>query len=80
MWDLLSLVVLATSVWVYFDAKALGARRGLQKGLADMGPLGWALACVLLWIIAFPFYVANRATLRRAVAETPARRFSGKWR
>ena len=80
MGELIGLIVVATSIWVYFDARALGARRGLQSGLADMSPLGWALASLLLWIVAFPFYVANRGALRDAAQKNPARRFSGKWR
>lgn len=44
--------VLATSVWVFMDAR--------EKGLPR--PAGWALGCVLLWIVIFPWYISRRRT------------------
>lgn len=72
--ELLALIVLVTSIWVGFDANAIGARKGLMKGLADMGPVGWFFAMLLLWIVAFPLYLANRARIREAAARSKARR------
>jgi hypothetical protein len=48
------LLVIGTSFWVFFDAKTIGIKKGQVKGVADMGPGGWFLACLLLWIISFP--------------------------
>jgi hypothetical protein len=57
-------IVIATSFWVYFDAKKLGVRKGQVKGLADLGPAGWFWATLLLWIIAFPLYLITRPKLK----------------
>ncbi len=44
--------VLATSVWVFADARA----KGIPK------PAGWAIACLLFWLIFFPWYISRRRT------------------
>ena len=44
--------VLATSLWVFSDARG----KGIPK------PAGWAIACVLLWIVFFPWYLSRRRT------------------
>ncbi|MBI4164410.1 MAG: hypothetical protein HY508_01605 [Acidobacteria bacterium] len=44
--------VLASSLWVFRDARA----KGIPK------PGGWALACVLLWMVFFPWYLSRRRT------------------
>lgn len=59
-------VIVGTSIWVGIDAKAIGARKGLVNGFLDMGPLGWALVCLLLWIVGFPLYLAYRGTIKKA--------------
>jgi hypothetical protein len=53
---LIILVVVATSIWVFFDAP--------QHGLSRMA----ALACLLLWIVGFPLYLADRSRRRRELA------------
>jgi hypothetical protein len=68
-------VVLGTSIWVLFDAKSNGVRKGLVSGLADMSPGGWCAACLLLWIIVFPLYLVKRGQLKQAAQSaqpTPA--------
>ena len=62
---LLSLLVLGTSVWVYFDATNIGVKKTGEKAQTgkfhvDMGPVGWAVCCLLLWIVAFPAYLILR--------------------
>jgi 4-amino-4-deoxy-L-arabinose transferase-like glycosyltransferase len=42
------LVVVATSIWVFFDAPAHGLSRT------------WGLGCLAFWIIAFPWYLVER--------------------
>ena len=59
------LVVLGTSIWVFFDARAIGVKKGMVKGLADMGPWGWFIVCLLLWIIGFPAYLAMRGKYKQ---------------
>jgi hypothetical protein len=44
--------VLATSLWVFVDAREKGIRK----------PAGWAIACLLLWLVFFPWYVSRRRT------------------
>ena len=71
--ELLLLLWLGTSIWVGFDAKAIGARRGVLDGLANMGPLGWFLSSLLLWIVAFPLYLASRSKIKAAAGRAPRR-------
>jgi len=59
------LIVLGTSIWVYFDANSIGVRKGQLKGVCDMEPGGWAFVCLLVWIVGFPVYLAKRAELKR---------------
>jgi hypothetical protein len=61
----LLVVILGTSVWVFFDARAIGVRKGQVKGLANMGPWGWLLVCLFLWIIGFPAYLAMRGKFKK---------------
>src|SRR5688572_29742247 len=57
----LGLIIVVSAVWVYFDAKSLGARPGrLNGGLFDMGPAGWAFSVLILWVVAFPAYLWKR--------------------
>jgi hypothetical protein len=42
------LVMLGTSGWVFFDAPT----RDLSRW--------WSLGCLLLWVVAFPWYLVNR--------------------
>jgi hypothetical protein len=44
--------VLASSLWVFSDAR----RKGIPK------PAGWAIACALLWMVFFPWYLSRRRT------------------
>ena|SRR5687768_12989855 len=66
MGGFLSLVVLATSIWMAADASRLGYDKRDVKGLAAMGPAGWLVCGLLLWIVAFPLYLAKRPELKAA--------------
>jgi hypothetical protein len=59
------LLVIGTSIWVFFDANTIGVKKGQVSGTADMSPVGWLLACLLLWIIAFPLYLSKRSEFKR---------------
>lgn len=59
---------IACGIGVYIDAKAIGARKGLIPGFTDLGPVGWAISTVLLWIIAFPLYLSQRSRIKEAAA------------
>jgi hypothetical protein len=54
------LLVIVTSLWVFFDAKRIGIKKGQITGIANLGPGGWLVVCLFLWIIAFPTYLIKR--------------------
>jgi hypothetical protein len=58
------IIVLGTSIWVAFDASSIGA--GKRSGTT--GPAAWFLFCLLLWIVGFPVYLANRSKIKAAAA------------
>ena len=60
MESIIFLLIIGTSIWVLFDAKSIGVKKGQIKGLANIGPWGWFFGCLLLWIVGFPLYLANR--------------------
>ncbi len=68
MGALVWLVVVVSAIWVYVDARSIGVRKGLVTGLGDMGPVGWAVSTLFLWIVAFPLYLVKRRQFRIAVA------------
>jgi hypothetical protein len=45
--------------------EAHGAKKGLIKGMFDLGPFGWAVVTLLLWIVGFPAYLAKRGEIKR---------------
>ena len=59
------LVILGTSIWVFFDARTIGVKKGLVTGLGNMGPWGWFFVTLLLWIIGFPAYLAMRGKYKK---------------
>lgn len=59
-------IVIGTSLWMAYDAHQIGYDKKDVKGLAGMGPAGWLFAGLLLWIVAFPLYLANRGKLKAA--------------
>ena len=65
MGGLVFLAVIVTSIWVYIDAKAIGVQKGQISGIANMGPVGWLFACLGIWIIAFPIYLAKRSEFKK---------------
>jgi hypothetical protein len=62
------IVIIATSIWVFVDAKKIGVRKGLITGIANMNPGTWLIACLFLWIISFPIYLIKRSDFIKAVA------------
>ena len=63
--NLIWIIVIGTSIWVWMDAKSIGVKKGQVQGLADLGPTGWLFACLLLWIVAFPIYLAKRDEFKK---------------
>ncbi len=66
--DLILVIVIATSVWVAFDARSIGVRKGKIEGFFNMGAAGWFFSCLLLWVVAFPAYLVKRGAYRAANA------------
>jgi hypothetical protein len=68
---ILPFIIIATSLWVLFDARSIGFKRGQVKGLFSMGPWGWFFGSLLLWIVCFPAYLLKRGELKQL---TPIKR------
>ncbi|HET7228890.1 MAG TPA: hypothetical protein VFJ16_02680 [Longimicrobium sp.] len=56
-----ALVVIATALWVYFDAKKLDLAR-YRTGLIN--PEVVTIGCFLMWIVAFPWYLSARHKIK----------------
>jgi hypothetical protein len=63
--EIMIILVLGTSLWVLFDAINLKVKRGKIEGFFDMGVAEWFFACLLLWIVGFPVYLAKRGEYKR---------------
>lgn len=58
------LIVVASSIWVLVDARSIGIRKSRKSGFFNLSPLGWSMATLFLWIIAFPAYLILRSKLK----------------
>ena len=57
------LIVIISTIAVYYDAKAIGAGTHSNKETMETitwSPLSWALIVLLLWIIGLPLYLIKR--------------------
>ena len=66
---------MGTSIWVFFDAKSIGIKKTSEKAQSgklqmDMGPAGWAICCLFLWILAFPLYLCKRPGFKKKFQPT----------
>lgn len=61
----LLLIVIATDVWVYTDARRCAAEGSpvfLRVGTFRIDtPVAWLVSCVVLWIFFFPTYLVSRS-------------------
>jgi hypothetical protein len=62
---IITIIVIATSIWVLVDAKTIGVKKGQITGVANMGPFRWFIVCLLLWIVGFPLYLAKRGEFKK---------------
>jgi len=69
---LLWVIPLFSSIWVLFDAKSIGVRKGQIPGFFGMGVWGWFFACLILYLVAFPGYLVKRGELRRVNGKEPS--------
>lgn len=58
------LLLVLTGTLVYADARACGIGKGTLPGFFDMSPLGWALATMLILVVALPAYALVRGQAR----------------
>lgn len=61
------LAVLGTSLWASVDSGTIQLSR-YKSGIA-LKPFVLFLACLLLWIVAFPWYLAVRYRIKNGLAE-----------
>jgi hypothetical protein len=58
------LLILGTDIWVYTDARARADQGDpvvFSIGSIQVdSPEVWAVVCLLLWVFAFPLYLASR--------------------
>jgi hypothetical protein len=66
---ILSLLIIASVIWVNVDCKT---KRGSDGRVGDLTRSGWTVAVILLWIVFFPMYLWQR---RKAV---PSSEYSGR--
>jgi hypothetical protein len=52
----ISLVVLASTAWVWYDARS----RDWSGSSFAKGPWQWVIGSLLLWVIVFPIYLFQR--------------------
>jgi hypothetical protein len=57
MFVLAIIVVIGSTVWVGFDAHD----RDFSESNMARGPFAWMLGCLILWILFFPAYLAQRS-------------------
>lgn len=62
---IIPIIVILTSIWVFIDAKKIGVQKGQIEGMGNLNPIGWLVACLMLWIVSFPFYLAKRGEYKR---------------
>ena len=68
---LILLILIGSSIWVFIDAKNLGVRKVPgSKSVLNLGPGGWLACSLLLWIVAFPLYLINRAKFKEQFASS----------
>lgn len=69
---LIVLVIVASSIWVYFDATShkIGKISG-TKSIFNMSAGAWAVVTLLLWIVGFPAYLVKRRELIDKAGKDP---------
>jgi len=63
----LLLTVAGTSIWAAIDSRGIQLHK-YKSGIA-LRPVVLLLACLLLWIVAFPWYLSVRCRIKSGLAE-----------
>ena len=58
-------------IWVGYDAKVNKITSNGKPYSFNNGAFSWVVTCLLLWIFAFPYYLAKRSKALRERAQTP---------
>lgn len=70
MW--LWLIVIGSSIWVGYDSNLNKIPTDNKKPYSiGNGAIAWAFVCILLWIVAFPYYIYKRAQILKNRKENP---------
>ena len=64
--DLTWIMVPGTSIWAAIDSSQLQLRR--YKSGISYGPVVLFIACALLWIVGFPWYLSMRYKIKTGTA------------
>jgi len=62
-------VLIALTIWVFVDAKAIGDDHGRSPGLVYTKPAAWAAGVFLALIVVLPIYLVNRVRYKRLAAK-----------
>jgi hypothetical protein len=60
---ILYILVIGSSLWAGFDASSLIKQGATKKDLGG-GPIAVFIVCLLIWIIAFPYYLVHRSRFK----------------
>lgn len=63
--DTILLVVIATTIWMIADAAAHRIPSSGDDYNIHTGALSWFLCALLMWIVAFPYYLVRRSVVLR---------------
>jgi hypothetical protein len=64
--DLVAIMVLGTALWAASDSSKLQFKR--YKSGISYGPVVLFIACTLLWIVGFPWYLSMRHKIKSGTA------------
>lgn len=61
------IIILISSIWVGIDSSKLELKK--YKSGISYGPVVMVILCLLLWIVAFPWYLIVRGKINTGTAE-----------
>jgi hypothetical protein len=63
MESIILIIVIGSTIWVGFDASTNKITTDAKPYNWANGAVAWVLGCILLWIVAFPWYLVQRGKL-----------------
>ena len=68
---ILLLIILGTIIWVIVDAQAIRREQAIARVPSQnlINPTNWIIACIALWIVGFPMYLAKRGAYKRSITD-----------